>query len=249
MYSLLLIDDEPWALRGLQGSCNWEKYGFCQVDSTSNSQEALNLLQERTPNLVISDIRMPDLTGIELLKFSKSKNLGCEFVFVSGFSEFEYAQDAVNNGAYAYLLKPIDVEALENVVQGVCQKFEEKGQRSADKPYEQDLLTSGYLNQNFIDLLDYVNGHFSENLTLPFLSSKYHLNQTYISDLFRKATGKPFSKYLTELRINHACTLLKVSHLPIQEVARRAGYREYCNFVRAFKQVMNITPAKYRNGD
>ena len=87
MYSLLLIDDEPWALRGLQGSCNWEKYGFCQVDSTSNSQEALNLLQERTPNLVISDIRMPDLTGIELLKFSKSKNLGCEFVFVSGFSE------------------------------------------------------------------------------------------------------------------------------------------------------------------
>lgn len=245
--SLLLVDNEPWALFGLQQSCDWAAFGFTEVHATTFSSEAFSILGEKTPRLVISDIRMPDYTGLDLLRYVGRNKLPSEVIFISGFSDFEYAQQAVNNAAFAYLLKPIDTKVLRQTMERLCEKWRE--QECEKRPEPPSEIPSGYVNENFIDLLRYVNLNFIQNITLAGLSGKYHLNQTYISDLFRKTTGRSFSTYLKEIRIGHASELLKSAHVPIQDVARLSGYNDYGNFVRAFKKIHGITPARYRGGE
>lgn len=247
MNSVLLIDDEPWSLRGLLSSCKWENYGFHQVLSSTNPYQAKVFLLERHPEIVICDIRMPELSGIDLLKLAQREKLNSEFIFVSGFSEFSYAQEAVNNGAFAYLLKPIDPKLLQSTVQKGCQCWERKHTARSLLGPSSDELAPGYCNPVFIELLTYVKTHANEDITLTGLSETYHLNSTYISDLFRKSTGKSFSRYLMTRRILNACILLRSTHRSVQDISEEVGYHDYGNFVRAFKQIMHTTPVRYRS--
>lgn len=247
MSAVLLIDDEPWGLRGLKNSCKWEDYGFDQVLSSTDPAQAKTLLLRAHPKIVISDIRMPELSGIDLLKLARCSRLHSEFIFVSGFSEFSYAQEAVNNGAFAYLLKPIDPQILQETVKKGCVCWEQKQTGHGMPDVQPDELTPGYCNPIFIELLTYVKTHTHENITLTWLSETYHLNPTYISDLFKKSTGKSFSRYLANLRIQRACVLLRTTHQSVQDISEAVGYHDYGNFVRAFKQIMHTTPVRYRN--
>jgi len=251
MYSVLIIDDEPWALRGLQNSCDWQSCAISDVTGVQNSHDAIEHIRKNSPDIVISDIRMPGLTGIDILKYVRNNNINSAFIFVSGFSEFEYAHEALNNGALAYLLKPIDPEKLEEAVKAACLYLDEisYGKKMKKSQKEDVFIPSGYINKSFLELFDYVNSNFTSNLSLSMLSGIYHLNQTYISDLFKKVTGKSFSKYLTELRIRFACELLRSTHMSINEISNRAGYSDYGNFIRAFKLICKTTPLKYREGD
>lgn len=104
--TVLLVDDEPWALFGLQKSCDWAEFGFTEVYATSSSSEAFSILNEKMPRLIVSDIRMPDYTGLDLLCHIAKNKLQSAVIFISGFSDFEYAQQAINNGAFSYLRNP-----------------------------------------------------------------------------------------------------------------------------------------------
>lgn len=108
MKNVLLIDDEPWVLLGLQRTFNWEKYGFYVTAAVSSPMEGLSILQSQEIDVIFSDIRMPDMTGLELLKKAKALNPSIFFILVSGFADFQYAREALRYGAYDYLLKPID---------------------------------------------------------------------------------------------------------------------------------------------
>lgn len=136
---------------------------------------------------------------------------------------------------------------LKETLRRLCEKW--KGQELESQWQTPDEIPNGYVNENFIDLVKHVNLNFAQNITLSGLSSRYHLNQTYICDLFRKTMGRSFSSYLAEKRIGHANELLRNAHIPIQDVARLSGYNDYGNFVRAFKKIHGVTPARYRGGE
>ncbi len=129
MYNVLLVDDEPWVLIGLQRIFNWENYNFHILCATSNSLEALEIIKRASVDVVLSDIRMPDLSGLDLLKITKENFPSITFILVSGFADFAYAQEACRQGAYDYLLKPIDhtqtdlfLEKLQHHIYEIKQK-------------------------------------------------------------------------------------------------------------------------------
>lgn len=126
MFEVLLIDDEPWVLMGMQRIFNWEKWGFHVSAAVSSSLDGLSLIEKRHIDVVFSDIRMPDLSGLELLEKVHTKNPSIVFILISGFADFCYAQQALRNGAYDYLLKPVDqnttdafLEKLSNYMQNI----------------------------------------------------------------------------------------------------------------------------------
>lgn len=127
MYKVMLLDDEPWELKGLKNMLPWNEHGFEVVCELINPLEALARLKEdRTFDVLVSDIRMPGLDGISLMKELRAFLPNLEIIFVSGYAEFEYAREALRSGAYDYLLKPIDLDLSDSLLSGLKDRLDEK---------------------------------------------------------------------------------------------------------------------------
>jgi len=116
MIKAILADDEAIILNGLKKLINWEKLGIEIVGEASDGEAALEMIRKLNPQLVISDIAMPGLSGLEMLKKIQEHDLETKVIFVSGYQEFSYARDAVRYGAVDYLLKPVEREELEAAI-------------------------------------------------------------------------------------------------------------------------------------
>lgn len=144
MYSVLLVDDEIWSLEGIRKLFDWEKQGFTVTAQVTDASEAYDLICSTKPDVVFTDIRMPEISGIELLTKTRKAGIQSEFVIVSGFAEFEYAQEALRRGAFDYQLKPIDPDEagllLQKLKEQLDQNLEQERSAGANMMKE---LTSG----------------------------------------------------------------------------------------------------------
>lgn len=116
MIPVVIVDDEPIIRNGISKIIPWEKYGCELVGTARNGVEALKVITEKKAKIVISDIKMPKMNGLELLDKIREMKLDVTYIIVSGYDEFQYAQKAINNGAFYYLLKPIVPEELEHII-------------------------------------------------------------------------------------------------------------------------------------
>lgn len=130
MYKLVIVDDEDIIRHGIASSINWEEHGFRLAGEAASGQEAWNMIKEVQPELVICDIYMPDIDGIHLAEQIKSQFPEIIVIFLSGYSEFDYAKKAVNLGVFRYLTKPVKtrelIEVLAEVMEEIQYKYEEK---------------------------------------------------------------------------------------------------------------------------
>lgn len=141
MYKVMIVDDESWAIRGIRSAFDWGKYGFEIAGQFTSAYKAWDAIQTTEPDLVFTDIRMPDISGLELMKKAKTLGLGTEFVIVSGYAEFEYAQEALRYGALDYFLKPLDLDMTDPFIAKLSVHFSRK--RAARNHLLLDALTSG----------------------------------------------------------------------------------------------------------
>ena len=123
MYKVYLIDDEPWVLIGLERLISWEEYGFCVVGKSTSSKEAWSQITQLKPDVVVTDIRMPGLNGLDLLGKIREENLNTKVVLVSGFAEFEYARIAIRDGAFEYLVKPVSKDQLSDCMKRLSKEL------------------------------------------------------------------------------------------------------------------------------
>lgn len=124
MYSVIIVDDEKWIVEGLKAGIDWEGHNFEVVDAAENGLMALDIIEKKKPNVVFTDIRMPGLNGLELIKKAKEKCPQTIFVVLSGYAEFAYAQKAMNYGAYGYCLKPFEIEEIEGILSKINKHLE-----------------------------------------------------------------------------------------------------------------------------
>ena len=113
MLRAILADDEAVILKGLRKLIDWEKMGIQIVGEARDGKEALELIERVKPDLAVSDIAMPELDGLDMLKRIGEMGLYTKVIFVSGYQEFSYAKRAVKYGAVDYILKPVEQEELE----------------------------------------------------------------------------------------------------------------------------------------
>jgi two-component system, response regulator YesN len=116
MNKVILVDDEIYVRKGLRSLIDWEDCGFEVIEEASNGQQALSMIRELRPDLVVTDIRMPVLDGLELIKKATEEGLPSKFIIISGYSDFKYAQSAVRFGVHDFILKPIDKDEMEETL-------------------------------------------------------------------------------------------------------------------------------------
>lgn len=126
VYSVLLVDDEPWILKGIRKTMNWSEAGFEVIGETSESQKAFEFICDKCPNVVFTDIRMPKISGIELMRMTRERGLNIEFVIITGFAEFSYAQEAIKLNAFDYLLKPVQRNEGNELLIRLAKHLDEK---------------------------------------------------------------------------------------------------------------------------
>ena len=122
MLKVLIVDDEPIVRHGIVQGVEWKAMGCAVVGEASNGEEGLELYSRYQPDIIIADIRMPRMDGIEMLRELRSRNAKAKVILLSAYSDFEYVRSALKLGAVDYLLKPFDLKELEKTISHIRQK-------------------------------------------------------------------------------------------------------------------------------
>ncbi len=242
MYRVFLVDDEPWALVVLKNMIVWRDYGFAVSGEAEDGGQALERIEHTNPDLIISDIRMPGMDGLALMERLRELGRRTQVLLVSGYTDFEYAQRAMRLGCAGYLVKPVEEKELTEALKRVRMLLDERGGGKRNEDGD------GYLSERtqVQNMIGYLHEHYADSLTLQVLAEKFGMNESYISSLIKKRTGKGFIEHLTEIRIQKAQELLRTTNDRIETIAARVGYPDYYYFTKVYKKTTGISPTAYR---
>lgn len=261
---MLIVDDEPIICRGLRDTIPWEKYNIEVVDIAHDGQDAILKVQNHgNVDLVITDVRMPNMDGLQLAAFIHQHYPTIRMIMVSGYDEFSYAQKAIQLGVKDYLLKPVNIEELVSRVVKLTQEIGNE-QKLTDMISHLDLKENviivhsstsiGQLNLKNNDKTDwligkaeeYIKEYYKSNIRAHEVADIINISPNYFSSLFNQQTGKSFNEYINDLRIEEAKKLLSETPFKVHEIAELVGFKEYKYFVKVFKEFTNLTPMTYR---
>jgi two-component system response regulator YesN len=337
MLSVFIVDDEPMVRRGLKKLIDWDYYGFELVGESANGVEALeNILPDKV-DVVITDLRMNSMDGIELSAKLKERYPAIRIIVLTGFDEFTLVQQSMRNGVVDYLLKPVDekllIESLlrvkkqiederfpypfeiESLILSKIGEADAKGMLEAlDGLFEEfykykvpfdilkrickllltaidrylecsgsnlkDLTGNDITGINYLDkydskdeikfemvsvmtgviehkmslgnkkaieqIKDYIKANINEDISLNLLASKFYLNPSYISQIFKGETGQNYTEYISGLRIEKAMKLLNDQNLRVHDISEMVGYGDPKYFSELFKRLKGVSPAEYR---
>lgn len=248
-FNVLLADDEEPALLGLEKGVNWETLNIDKVYKCHSKDTAIRMLNTYTIDIIITDIEMPNGSGLELIKWVRENKKGIPAIFYTGHAEFSYAQEALRLGAVDYLLKPIPYAELEKIIE----RIESDLLESEDTEGEIDISErEGEVSQAEIvkQVKHLIAQNLSEgNLQREELASMVHISPGYLGRIFKKETGYALSDYIIEKRISVAKQLLTKTNLSITAVAERVGITYSSYFTKLFKDKVGVTPQEYRQNN
>lgn len=252
--TLLIVDDEPRTRQGLKNMLEAWGSGRFEVKTADNGRDAIAILESEPVHLLITDIRMPEITGLNLVKQLASASLIYKpaVILISGYAEFDYAHQGIQLGVVDYLLKPIRKDKLIEAVEQALEAGEHRNrisriQRIVDNKLIQATEDMEPISEPVREALQYVEAHLNEGFGLREVADHVHLNPSYFSVLFKEQMHMTFIEYLTRLRIQKAKELLLQTRLSVAEIAERVGYQTTKYFNKVFKEYEGHSPGLYRN--
>ncbi len=367
MIKVFLVEDEAIIRRGIRDNINWEEHGFEFVGEAGDGEYAYPLILKTEPDLLITDVKMPFMDGLELSRLVKKALPQTKIVILSGYNEFDYAKEAIKIGISDYLLKPVTSANLIDALKKVAETIREEREKSrlleryfvsyekytefldrtdysgVDRKLIRDFLKLGsveecgtfieeyfaavgennykslllrqymvmdifYCVQEFLkeikvnpdeipsrqrdiqlipktienvdttkqylrelfefalgmrdkvsndrygtlisDAKDYIAENFANSdFSLNMIAAQIGVSPSYFSSIFKQETGQSFVEYLTKIRIEKACELLRCTTLRTSEIGAQVGYNDPHYFSATFKKIMGQSPKEFKNDD
>lgn len=251
MYRLLVVDDEFNIRDGLVNAVPWDRIGVEVAAQAADGLEALEAAAECQPDIVISDINMAQLDGLDFIAQLRTINPRVKYLILTGYSDFAYAKRALELKVSAYLLKPaLPAELLEAVGKVIAEIEAEgpardggAGERTADGGE----LAGPAIRSAIRKAQAWLEEHFADpHLSLVTISEQLCLNPAYFSKLYRQETGRKYSDDLVNLRLERAKRLLRETNLRTSEVGQAVGYPNSQYFATMFRRHTGQTPSDFR---
>lgn len=260
MYKVLIADDEPIER---QVVCKKIRENFkeeVQVVMAANGLEAVQIFNEQGVDVVILDIAMPGMNGIDAGTIIRKDAPLCPIIFLTAFDDFGYAKKAIEIKALEYLLKPTSDEDLFatleeafSIVDAAKNKASENltdaVNASGTKDFEEQYVKPDEAKTSAMikTVKKYLEEHYKEDISLQDVADVLGYSDVYFCKIFKQSFGKSFIVYLNEMRIAKAKEALANPFINIKNVSTEAGYREQNYFARVFKRMTGQTPTEYRN--
>ncbi len=250
MYHVVLVDDEHIILDGLSRAVRWADMGCEVVGTAMNGAEGLKLIRELKPDILLTDIRMPNMDGLSMVAALRSEFPRLQIAVLTAFRDFNYAQTALNLGVCRYLLKPSKLDELYEAIRTMTARLDALPPPVADAEPEDDPAAAGSVAGNFIvrQALDYMQAHCAEHLSLGDVADHVYVSQWHLSKLINRHANQSFFDILGRMRMERAKALLADSSLRIHEIAEQVGYADVAHFSKSFKRLEGMTPGEYRDG-
>jgi len=216
--------------------------------------EALELYQREIPDIVLLNIEMPGLSGLEVARKIRETNITCAIFFISDFDNFSYAKQAIELRALDYILKPFDEDALIHTLTDVIHYLGQLETIIREIPMSlypgipktDDIPECTRLSLVRKDINNFIETHYMEELSMKNAARAMNYSDAYFCKLFKQCFHMNFSSYLNEYRIEKAKAMIENSRVNVKEVGRACGYTDPNYFSRVFKKLTGQTPTEYR---
>lgn len=248
LLKLLIVDDEPIILKGLINIISKQDELYTNIVGATDGIDALEKSKDFQPDLVITDINMPEMSGLELIKKMKEERLCKRFIIVTGYDEFDYAREALRYQVMDYLLKPINKREITELVSRVVSEMRQQQESGkATQSMQADLTNTKEYSRKIKEVLQLIAKQYEQDMGLDTLAEYVQLHPNYLSALFKKETGYTFLQYFHMYRIAKAKQLLmEKTDLPIQQIAIQVGYENQEHFYKVFRKYAGQTPGNFR---
>ena len=274
MYRVLLADDEQIERMALARRLMRRFGDILQISEATNGKEAVQLYQKEHSQIIIMDIAMPELNGVEAAEQIRSMDEDCIIVFLTAYDEFSYAKRAIVIRALDYLLKPCDEEELTAVMEEAMRltdkasKTEESPWKRAEReeaekeaaarreawPWNPDAEPpkdpeTERMNQVAEKIRTYIRENYMNEISMQDAARQFNYSDAYFCKLFKQCFDQNFTTYLTNFRINEAKRLLKDKTISVKDAGMKVGYYDSNYFAKVFKRVTGMIPSEYREAD
>ena len=240
MYRVLIVDDDPMILDGLCARPEWNAMGFEVAGCAEDGREALEWLAHNRADLVVTDIVMCNMSGLELARTLWERGYPARVVLLSAHGEFDYARQGIAYGVAAYLLKPVRHEELLTVLNETASALENR-REDRGAPIEDDEDEGLVLRVE-----RYVRAHIAEELSVARVAEAMHYSERHFRRQFQKEARCQISEFMTRVRIARARELLS-DGLSCEETARAVGYSGERYFKKVFHEITGESVAMWQS--
>lgn len=243
MYKALIIDDEKPVQIAIQKLGHWSAYQIEPPRLACNGKDGLQAMREFHPDIVFVDMNMPVMDGASFLKAASLEFPDSQYIVVSGYDQFSYAQQALHYGACEYLLKPVEEEALNDAIEKAILRIDPEASFGAGETEARANISP----EEVVTIIkEYIDNNFCQNIRITMFSEKYFFSTEYLTKLFRNRYGYTIYEYVLKLRMERAKELLEDENNKIIDIAERLGYADNHYFSKAFRTYYQISPSQYR---
>lgn len=253
---ILVVDDEYLVRLGLRTTIDWEAYGFELVGEAEDGEAGLEMALRLRPDIIITDMSMPFLDGIGLMKELRNLGIGSKVVVLSGYDDFQYAKGAITYGAFDFILKPVENDKFIATVSKLADTI--RNERLTEQLGKQKLIKDLLVLLRKLrtrktagtaivaeEAIRYIREHYSEELSVSRIADKLYISPSYLMHAFKEHTSITVNDYITGCRIEKAKELLRTQKYKTYEVCERVGISDPRYFSQLFKRYTNLTPREY----
>ncbi len=244
MLKVLVVEDEEMIRKGIVLAVDWAALDCVVVGEAANGAEALEAVDRLNPSLIITDLKMPQMDGLEMLRRLRERGNNVYVIILTAYDSFTYAQSALRLGAVDFLLKPFHDGDLEQAVAALRKRI--GGEEKADSALPG--LKRGDKSKYVLEAMDYIGAHYQDpNISISAIAQDLGISEGHLSHTFKKETDYTLLNYLTRYRVHKAMELLRDCRVKVYEVAAQVGYRVITYFSATFKKVTGVTPSEYQD--
>jgi len=241
-YRCIVVEDEALIRRNLIRRIQTCDPSFEVIGEAIDGVSAMELIDTQIPDVVVTDVQIPAMDGLELAQNIRFNYPSIQIVIVSGHNNFEYLKKALRYQVVDYLLKPISDTELQEVLSRV--RINLANLPVSAENTEQHTLTA---EESVVYIQNYIAEHFNETFTLEDAANHIHYSAVHLSRIFKKVTDQTPLQYMIHLRVHEACRLLlSEQSLSVAAVGERVGYEDPFYFSRMFHKYIGVYPSEYR---
>jgi len=245
---VVIVEDEDLIRKGLVLATDWQKMGCLVVGEASDAFEGEKVIRMIHPDIVFTDVCMPRKTGLEMIE-SLSDLDGIEYVILSGFADFAYAQKAIELQVCRYLLKPVEDEQLYDIVDEIKSERERKQRELSLENDKLALISFGDYRDQYVDkVISYLSSNFSDPMKVCDMALNLNISESTLLKSFRARTGYSINEFVVRQRMRVALMLLKENKLNIAQIGEYVGYKDGRYFSETFKRSFSVTPIEFKKG-
>lgn len=250
MYTLLIVEDEELVRTGIRRLVPFEEFGITSILEADNGEEGLRLFLAHHPDIVLLDINIPKLNGLEFAAKAKAQKPGVKIAVITGYDYYDYAVTALKIGIDDYVLKPVSRSDVYEVLRKLVEKLRNEQQQLELQQWVSDYMTSQQLadeSDNKASIAQIIEDNIANpEFSLAMLAERKGFSAGYMSVLFKRLFNVAFQEYLLSARMEKAKLHLLMSDMKMYEISSALGFDNPNYFSAAFKKKFGLSPLQYR---